>query len=308
MKTFFGVDIGGTQIKLGAFDEAGTIISKWSIDTNIAEAGSHIIPDVAEEVKAYLSENPEAKLQGIGLGIPGPVDGKGYVYRCVNLNWNDFNPVDELAKHFSTVRIAAGNDANVAALGEYHMGGGAGSSSMMMVTLGTGVGGGVIIDGKIIGGAHGIAGEIGHISTNPLETEDCNCGNKGCINQISSATGIVRHAKQMLATGTKSAMADFENLSAKDVCDCAKAGDELAVKCIDECMKPLADGLVFFSHAFDPEVYVVGGGVSHAGEFIVEAIRREMVKKFFISKAPDIKLATLGNDAGIIGACMLVLK
>ncbi len=308
MKIYFGVDIGGTKIKLGAFDEAGSIVSKWSIDTDISEAGSHIIPDVVAAVKGYLAENPETELCGIGLGIPGPVDGKGYVYRCVNLNWNDFSPVDELSKFFPGIKVAAGNDANVAALGEYHMGGGAGSSSMMMVTLGTGVGGGVIIDGKIIGGAHGIAGEIGHISTNPLETEDCNCGNRGCINQISSATGIVRHAKQLLETGEASSMADFESLSAKDVCDCAKTGDKLALRCIDECMKPLADGLVYFSHAFDPEVYVVGGGVSHAGEFIVEAIRREMVKKFFISEAPGIKLATLGNDAGIIRACMLVLK
>lgn len=308
MITYFGVDIGGTKIKLGAFDDKGAIVDKWSIDTDISDAGSHIIPDVAQAVKGYLAQHPEAELAGIGLGIPGPVDGNGYVYRCVNLNWNDFNPVTELSKFFPDIKAAAGNDANVAALGEYHMGGGAGSSSMMMVTLGTGVGGGVIIDGKIIGGAHGIAGEIGHISTNPLETEDCSCGNRGCINQISSATGIVRHAKKMLESGTESAMKNFENLSAKDVCDCAKAGDELAVKCISECMIPLAKGLVYFSHAFDPEVYVIGGGVSHAGEFLVEATRKEMVKDFYISGAPDIKLASLGNDAGIIGACMLVAK
>lgn len=312
MKTIFGVDIGGTEIKTGMFSEDCRLIEKWSVKTDLSDQGSHIIEDVAAGIRAHMEQRgiSSEDVLGIGMGIPGPVDPSGYVKKCVNLNWNEFDPVAELTKYFPNCAVAAGNDANVAALGEYYQGGGAGSSSMMMVTLGTGVGGGVIIDGKIIIGAHGLAGEIGHVAMNPEETQNCNCGNKGCVDQCASATGIVRYAKRMLKEEeTPSALRNIEELTAKDVCDCAKAGDDLAGRCIERCMEPLGLGLVCFSHAFDPEVYVIGGGVSNAGDLIVEAVKKGYRKHMYLlSEGADIRLATLGNDAGIIGACMLAAK
>ena len=311
MRIRFGVDIGGTDIKIGMFSEECHLIEKWSVRTDLSEQGRHIIPDVAAGIREHIRQLgiDSADVIGIGMGIPGPVDPHGYVKKCVNLNWNEFDPVAELRAYFPDCIVAAGNDANVAALGEYHQGGGAGSSSMMMVTLGTGVGGGVIIDGKIIIGAHGIAGEIGHIAMNHEETQTCNCGNRGCVDQCASATGIVRYARQMMeASDQPSSMRSIENLTSKDVCSCAKAGDALAFRCIETCMEPLGAGLACFSHAFDPEVYVIGGGVSNAGDLIVKAVRKSYRKHMYLAEGADIRLATLGNDAGMIGACMLTVK
>ena len=311
MKAIFGVDIGGTDIKTGMFSEDCQLIEKWSVSTDLSEHGKFIIPAVATGIREHMAIHnmkPEDVI-GIGMGIPGPVDPHGYVKKCVNLNWKEFDPVAELAAYFPDCTIAAGNDANVAALGEYYQGGGAGSSSMMTVTLGTGVGGGVIMDGKIIIGAHGIAGEIGHIPMNRKEILTCNCGNKGCVDQCASATGIVRYARQMMeASEEPSKLREIENLTSRDVCDCAKEGDTLALCCIETCMEPLGAGLACFSHAFDPEVYVIGGGVSNAGDLIVEAIRKGYKEHMYLSEGADIRLAKLGNDAGMIGACMLAAK
>ncbi len=216
----------------------------------------------------------------------------------------------ELARFFPNHQIRAENDANVASLGEYFQGAGRNVSSMMMVTLGTGVGGGVILDGRILVGAHGIAGEIGHIAADPTQEEICNCGNRGCIDQCASATGIVRKAEKLLASVDQpSALRDFETLTAKEICDCAKEKDPLAIRVIEECMYPLGVGLAYFSHAFDPEMYVIGGGVSLAGEVIIKAVQKGYQEQFFLTKKKaDIRLAELGNDAGITGACALIAK
>jgi glucokinase len=310
MNIAFGVDIGGTQIKLGAFDKNGILIEQWSTNTDLSDNGNRIIPDVASSVQEYIVRHhiPIENVLGIGLGIPGPVDANGYVKKCVNLKWTEFSPVTELARFLPNTRIAAENDANVAALGEYYKGSGKGYASMMMVTLGTGVGGGLILNGKIFSGAHGIAGEIGHIATNLHAAGNCECGNKGCINECSSATGLVRYTKRLLENDPQpSKLREYSELTAKTICDCAKAGDAIAIHSLTICMEPLGIGLAHFSHAIDPEVYVIGGGVSRAGELILKPIQKGFESNLhLISKGADICLAKLGNDAGIIGACMLV--
>lgn len=309
MDYIFGADIGGTQIKLGAFTkEEGNLVDSWALDTDISDQGSHIIHDIGNSVREYSSAH-NATISGIGIGIPGPVDRNGYVPKCVNLNWNGFYAVKELDKELPGIRTAAGNDANVATLGEYMKGAGSAYESAMFITIGTGIGGGVVINGKIIVGAHGIAGEIGHITTDRGTVEHCNCGNLGCIDHISSASGIVRVMREILADdASESSLRALPSFTAKDVCDVAAAGDALAVKCIDKCMEPLAKGMAFFSHAFDPDVFIIGGGVSKAGDTILNPLRKHYNENLFlISKGADIIQASLGNDAGMIGAAMQVM-
>ncbi|MCD8170292.1 MAG: ROK family glucokinase [Clostridiales bacterium] len=312
MGMFFGVDIGGTEIKFGAFSEAGDLLEKWSAPTDISDMGRKIIPDVARHIRQYTVGKGvrEDGVAGIGMGIPGPVDKAGYVRTCVNLRWNGFNPVEELKKEFPDVKIAAGNDANTAALGEYYRGAGKNYDSMMLITLGTGVGGGIIMNGKVLLGAHGLAGEIGHVSAAVPEKEQCSCGNTGCIDQFASATGIVRIMKRLLKERKQdSILRKQEMISAKDVCEAACQGDALAVRCIDICMGALGNGLAYFSHAFDPEVYVIGGGVSGAGEIIISAFKKAYREKMFLIRdGAEICLSKLGNDAGMVGACMLVMN
>lgn len=310
MKRYFGVDIGGTEIKFGAFDTEGELLEKWFVLTDLKEGGRNIIPSVAQSIRSYAVRNDicECDIAGIGLGIPGPVDKNGYVKTCVNLFWKEFSPVEELQRRFPQTKIAAGNDANVAALGEYYKGAGRDYESMMLVTLGTGVGGGIVLDGQILLGAHGLSGEIGHINGGVPETEHCNCGNTGCIDQFASATGIVRVMKKLLAdSDTESLLRRRTEISAKTVCDAAKRGDALAQECIDLCMGALGTGLAYFTHALDPAVYVIGGGVSGAGDILLQAIQRAYEEKLFlIGEGAPLRLAELGNDAGITGACMLV--
>lgn len=312
MKVFFGVDIGGTQIKIGYFSQEGELLHKWAVNTDLADCGTRIIPAIAQEIRSYSAEHgiEQEQIGGIGMGIPGPVDCDGHVKVCVNLNWRNFNPVKEMEKALPGVYAAAENDANLAALGEYYKGAGKKYSSMMLVTLGTGVGGGIVLDGKVLSGAHGIAGEIGHITTHQEEYEKCNCGNVGCVDQFASATGMVRIMKNLIEfSETPSKLQEKEELTAKDICDSAANGDVLAAECLEICMGALGEGLAVFSHAFDPEAYIIGGGVSKAGQLIIDAIEKEYKKHLFlIDRGADIRLAALGNDAGIIGGYILAEK
>ena len=311
MKVLFGVDVGGTDIKLGAFDwKSQKLLKKWAIKTDLSNEGKQIIPDVAKEIQSYLCENTlsEADVYGIGIGIPGPVDKDGNVEVCVNLFWNNFNPAEEMRKFFPHAYIQTGNDANVAALGEFVQGAGRKYKTMMLITLGTGVGGGIILNGDIVLGASGLAGEIGHIAVGSKDSGNCNCGNCGCVDQFASATGIVRRMKKILAENEGvSQLRKMRDFTAKDVCEQAKKGDPLAVKCVEFCMGVLGRAMAIFAHAFDPEVFVIGGGVSGAGALITNAIYKEYKKNFFLTdKKNNIILAELGNDAGIIGAAALV--
>ncbi len=308
-----GIDIGGTSVKCGLFSINGVLLEKWEVPTRKEEDGKYILPDVAEALQSRLMEKdlkPE-DIEGIGIGVPGPVEPNGYVHVCVNLGWKDRYPAKEMRELMGgRIRCAVGNDANVAALGEMWQGGGKGHSDLLMVTLGTGVGGGLIMDKHIVTGVHGAGAEIGHIHVRDEEKEACNCGGHGCLEQVASATGIVREARRILAKSEeKSSMRDYgEALSAKDVCDCAKEGDPLAVETLETSMRYLGIVLAHVSMIADPEIYVIGGGVSRAGQYLID-----LIKKYYhaytplLVEKPDIVLATLGNDAGIYGSARLVL-
>ena len=247
-------------------------------------------------------------VEGVGIGVPGPVNSKGEVPRAVNLYWGYKNVVGEL-EEMTGLRAKAGNDANVAALGEAWKGAAAGSSDVIMVTLGTGVGGGIIVDGKIVTGHHGAGGEIGHANVDHHETESCNCGNKGCLEQFASATGIVRMAKKELAaSGENSVLRDMDDISAKAVLDAFKENDPVAVATMEKVGEQLGGSLAIFACVTDPETIVIGGGVSKAGQPLIDCIRK-YYKEYTFSSCKDtpIVIATLGNDAGIYGAAKMVL-
>ena len=310
-KKCIGIDVGGTSVKIGLFEIDGTLVDKWEVKTRGEEQGKYILEDVAASVKERLAAKgiEMSEIAGAGIGVPGPIMPDGYVEVCVNLGWRDKNPVKELHALLG-VPVRAGNDANVAALGEMWQGGGKGYTDIVMVTLGTGVGGGVIIDEKIIAGKHGLGGEIGHIHIRDEETEHCNCGGVGCVEQIASATGIAREARRKMAASDKpSALREFgEHVTAKNVLDAAKAGDELAVDVMEVVGHYLGLALSQLALTVDPEIFVIGGGVSQAGQFLIDVIDKHYDKYMVISKnRPIIGLATLGNDAGIYGAARLIL-
>lgn len=307
----FGVDVGGTTCKIGLFDMSGVILEKWEIKTNTENNGASILDDVAASVLGKMEEKNIDKedVQGIGLGVPGPVDNEGVVHKCVNLGWDVVNVEKELEEKTGLL-VKAGNDANVAALGEAWKGAAAGAKNVILVTLGTGVGGGIILDGKIVAGVHGAGGEIGHANIDHAEEEKCNCGNSGCLEQYTSATGIVRVAKRTLAaTEEKTVLRDFPNLSAKNVLDAYKDGDKVATDVMNQVGDKLGGALSVFACVTDPEAIVIGGGVSKAGQSLIDCIQKYYKKYAFSAcKETPIILATLGNDAGIYGSARMVIK
>ncbi len=310
-KLCFGVDLGGTTVKMGLFTVEGSLLEDWEIPTRKEEKGAYILDDIAASINGKIKDNviDAEDVAGIGIGVPGPVTPSGVVKGCVNIGWGD-TPVEETLKDKTGFEVKAGNDANVAALGEQWQGGGKGNSSLVMVTLGTGVGGGIVIDGRIVTGSHGAAGEIGHMSVVYDETATCNCGKKGCLEQVASATGIVKEAKRFLeAEDAPSSLRAINGFSAKDVFDEAKKGDVIALKTVDRLGEYLGLALGHIACVVDPDVFIIGGGVSKAGDFLIDAIKKHYVEKTYpqCRKTP-IKLATLGNSAGIYGAARLVLE
>ena len=305
----FGVDIGGTTCKIGLFEMSGSLLEKWEIPTNTENGGAAILDDVAEAVLGKMKQKKltEADVQGIGLGVPGPVGRDGTVFRCVNLGWDVINVEKELGGK-TGLCVKAGNDANVAALGEMWLGGGNGHTNVLLITLGTGVGGGIIIDGKIVSGFHGAGGEIGHIKMKDQESGTCGCGGHGCLEQYASATGIVRLAKERLACkDTDSVLSSVEDLTAKAVFDAARDGDETAKELVDELCTMLGTALANIAAVVDPEIFVIGGGVSRAGEILINGIREHYEEKaFHACRTTEIALATLGNDAGMYGCVRLL--
>ena len=307
-----GIDIGGTSVKLGIFTVEGKLLEKWEVPTRKENNGSQILPDVAVSIKKKLKEMGIEKddVIGAGVGVPGPILPDGSVEVCVNLGWKNANPQEELSGLLDGMLVRSGNDANVAALGEMWQGGGMGCRDMVMVTLGTGVGGGVIIDEKIIAGRHGLAGEIGHIHVRDEETEYCNCGGRGCLEQVASATGIAREARRAMAASQEpSSMRRFgDHISAKNVLDCAKSGDALALEVTETVSRYLGLACAQIALTVDPEAFVIGGGVSRAGQFLIDRIQKYYDSYVAISANKGVlKLAKLGNDAGIFGAARLVL-
>ncbi len=306
----FGIDVGGTTVKCGLFQTDGTLVDKWEIPTRTENKGENILPDVANAINLKLEEKKidKADVEGVGIGIPGPINSKGEAACAVNLYWG-FTPVAQILHDLTGLKAKAGNDANVAALGETWKGAAAGAQNVILVTLGTGVGGGIILNEKIWTGEQGVGGEIGHIHVMEGEKEACNCGGHGCLEQVASATGIARTARRLLAADSRpSSLRSLKNISAKNVLDAAKAGDELALDSLNKSCYYLGWVLATLSMVLDPQAYIIGGGVSKAGTFLTD-----MIKKYhdelspMATKKADIVLAKLGNDAGIYGAAKLIL-
>ena len=307
----FGVDIGGTTIKMSLFEMTGHMVDKWEIPTNTSDHGSSILDDVAAVIEGRLVSDGISKedVEGIGIGVPGPVVEDSVVVCCVNLGWGRVDVAKELSEK-TGLKVRVGNDANVAALGEMWQGGGKGYKNVIMITLGTGVGGGIIIDGKIINGSNGAGGEIGHVFVDEAEEEKCGCGKCGCLEQYASATGIVRLAKRALAAdGRDSALRSVEHLSAKAVADAAKAGDALALEVLEKMGKILGTALANAACIVDPEVFVIGGGVSKAGSIVTDRVKKYYSEKtFHACKEAEFALAKLGNDAGMYGCVQMILE
>lgn len=309
-KYCFGVDVGGTTVKLGLFNTDGDLLEKWEIPTVTADGGKAILPDIARSIKKMMDEREMERdeVVGVGIGAPGPIDSEGTVYGAVNLGWGTFSIKKELQTMLN-VPVEAGNDANVAALGEVWQGGARGYENVVMVTLGTGVGGGIIVEGRILAGATGAGGEIGHMHVNDEETIACNCGNCGCLEQYVSATGVVRLAKEKLAKSDRpSELRDIE-VTAKDVWDAAKKGDPLAMEVAEDFGWYLGKALASVACVVNPEVFVIGGGVSRAGDILIDYIQKNYRKTAFTGcRGALFTLARLGNDAGIYGAAKMVLE
>lgn len=309
-KYAFGIDVGGTTCKIGFFETNGKLIDKWEIKTNTENNGAAILSDIAQAVDNKLAQEGISKddVQGVGIGVPGPVKSNGVVNRCVNLGWGIVNVEEELG-NLTGLKVKAGNDANVAALGEMWQGAAKGCKDVIMVTLGTGVGGGIIVDGKVVAGFNGAGGEIGHITVNHDEIEACNCGQYGCLEQYTSATGIVRVAKRKLAkTNDETSLRNFPELTAKDVLDEAKSGDAVALGLVDEVCGILGSTLSNIACVVDPEVVVIGGGVSKAGSILIESIQKHFVEtSFHACRNTKFVPAGLGNDAGMYGCVQMLL-
>lgn len=307
----FGIDIGGTTVKCGLFQTDGELCEKWEIVTRTEDNGKAILPDIADTILKKTEEKQISKeeIVGVGVGVPGPVIREREVAVAVNLHWGYTMLADELEALLGGIPVKVGNDANVAALGEMWKGGGEGTSSLIMATLGTGVGGGIIIDGKIVTGSHGAGGEIGHACVEPDEAESCNCGNHGCLEQMASATGIVRLANRILAECDEDTVLKKQKISAKSVFDAYKEGDAVAARIVDKFAGYLGNALAIFSCVVDPEVIVIGGGVSKAGQPLIDAVAKYFRRDAFITcKDTPIVLAKLDNDAGIYGAAKLVVE
>lgn len=306
----FGIDIGGTAIKAGLFNTEGMLLNKWDFATKVTENGKDILKDVGEFIKDKMEELklPKESVIGIGVGIPGPVKDNGDVLELANLGMGYFNIEEELTE-LTGLKVKAGNDANVAAMGEYWMGGGKGYRNVVLLTLGTGVGGGIILNGHILAGSNGAAGEVGHIIVNENETAKCGCNKRGCLEQYASATGIVKLAKKAMANSDEpSVLRNAETVDARLIFDSAKSGDKLALEVVDKACYYLGLATSHIAQVIDPEAFVIGGGVSKAGEILTETIKKHYnIFAMDALKNKEFKLATLGNDAGIYGAAKLIL-
>lgn len=299
MRYGFGVDLGGTTVKIAYFDETGNLLEKWEIPTVTENNGAQILPDIATSIRQYIECNQldESNILGLGIGVPGPVDAKGVVNKCVNLGWGVFDIAEELSR-LTGFPVKAANDANVAALGEYWMGGGKGYEDMVFITLGTGVGGGIIIEGKLLYGTHGSGAEIGHMVLNRNETAVCGCGKRGCVEQYCSATGVSRMAK----------LHGMADMTCKEIFDAGIEGDPAALAVLDEYFEYLGEFVGSLCNVVDPEIVVLGGGVSKAGQILLDGLLSRFYKYVFHAASyVNFALASLGNDAGVYGAFKLIL-
>ncbi|MBD8069913.1 ROK family glucokinase [Bacillus sp. PS06] len=309
-KWLVGVDLGGTTIKMAFISQDGEILHSWEIPTNKSEKGIHIPASIAKSIDEKLTEVKQAKdrLIGIGIGAPGPVNKEdGSLEVAVNLGWENF-PLQKILERETSLPVTVENDANVAALGEMWKGAGNGAKNLLCVTLGTGVGGGIIVNGEIVHGANGAGGEIGHITSVPVGGAPCNCGKKGCLETVASATGIVRLALEEFSSSVEnSRLREVEEITAKLVFDAAKAGDPLAQRVLEQVIFHLGLALANLANGLNPEKIVIGGGVSKAGDALLQSLKSAFIPFAFprVAQGVEIALATLGNQAGVIGAAWL---
>ncbi|HFU3861112.1 TPA: ROK family glucokinase [Streptococcus suis] len=317
-KKIIGIDLGGTSVKLAILTTEGEIQEKWSIKTNILDDGSHIVPDIIESIQRRFETHGLTKddFLGIGMGSPGVVDSEaGTVIGAYNLNWKTLQLVKEQFETALSLPFFIDNDANVAALGEQWVGAGNNNPNVVFMTLGTGVGGGVIAAGNLIRGVKGAGGELGHITVDFEAPFACTCGKKGCLETVASATGIVnlsrRYADQYAGDAKlKQMIDDGQDVTAKDVFDLAKEGDDLALIVYRHFSEYLGVACANIAAVLNPAYIVLGGGVSAAGEFLLDGVRKVFAENSFpqIKESTQIVLATRGNDAGVLGAASLVLK
>ncbi len=308
---YIGVDLGGTTVKMGVFDLQGSLKEKWEIPTNRTENGKYILSEIVTSIEEKLSymDITIDELQGIGVGIPGIVQDKGFVAACVNLGWKNVNVKEELESRLHC-KVTVGSDANVAAFGEMWQGSAKGYKDVVMLTLGTGVGGGVVLNGKILTGSLGIAGELGHMPLVEGMTEKCACGSYGCLEQLCSATGIVKTMKKRLQTRNNGvALENDTEITAFEVMELAKKNDELALGVIEDVSKHLAKALACISMVVNPQIFIIGGGVSKGGPFFLDKIRKYYQENvLYLCKNTPIELAGLSNDAGIYGAAKMAME
>lgn len=306
-KYVLGIDIGGSMIKIGCFDLAGQLLEKWTLLTDTTNQGSLILPTIAHFIKQQLNQD---EILAIGVGVPGIVQ-KGIAITCVNLGWEHLDVKETLHSLMENrdIQIEVANDASLAALGEYYDGAGKGSQNLILLTLGTGIGGGVIIDGKILEGSAGFAGEFGHIVVDFDRRLACKCGKSGCLETVASATGMVRLAMILLQENSQdSLLRTYPYLNAKRIFECAISGDILANEVVEEAAKKLGYMFSILALSFNPDVFILGGGVANAGSFFLEKIMKHF-HQFVIPllKDSNFRLASLGNDAGMVGACRMVM-
>ncbi|MCL2592545.1 MAG: ROK family glucokinase [Defluviitaleaceae bacterium] len=310
-KYVFGIDIGGTTTKFGLFTEDGTLIEKFAIDTDITNEGTNILSNIAEAIFIKLEEKllTISDIAGVGVGIPGPVNCEGIALLGPNINWIKPVAVAEILSNLLGIPVKVTNDANIASLGEIWLGAAKDVRTAIMFTLGTGVGGGIVVDGKIIDGTNGAGGEIGHIAVVYEDGAQCGCGKTGCLETVASATGIVRMAKKHLSeTDIATSLRNIENLQAKDVFHAAKLGDIFALEIVDRVGYYLGIAAANLAVTIDPDQFIFGGGVANAGDILLNAIRKYYEKYSFSSvKNTPFLMATLGNDAGIIGGAYLAI-
>ena len=310
---YIGIDLGGTNIAVGVVSEAGSILSETSAKTLAERPYQEVIRDMAACVMKAVTKAgmTEADIASIGIGIPGVAQGdSGVVFNCTNLGWINVPLRTEMQKYINKP-VFIDNDANVAALAESYFGISAGYKSSVMITLGTGVGGGIVINGRPWAGAHGRGGEIGHMTLVP-DGAPCTCGNNGCVERYCSATAIIRMAKQECYSFPdtailKKAGGDINRVNAKLVLDAAKEGDASALRVFNSFVKYLALTINDITAFFDPDIIVLGGGVSYAGDFLLNNVAA-LLPRYQMFKAlpiPKLALAKLGNEAGIVGAAML---
>ena len=313
-KYIIGVDVGGRSAKFGLFNEEGTLLDQWRIVSHTEESQDtekhQLITDIAQSVHAYCDLHGIAKeeLAGVGVGIPGAVRDDGVVFDAVNLGWGVFNVRDELSEALGIDQVYVSNDANIAALGEQWKGSGKKYDTIVMVTLGTGIGGGIVLKGKIWNGTSGAGGEIGHMKV-PGDRL-CNCGRRGCLERYTAAAGIVQNASELLMQSeADSVLRDVKKLSPSVVFDAAKAGDEIGMQAVEIFGDRMGFACANICNVINPQAVIIGGGISAAGQIVLDVIEKYFRPRLMTAlEGTELSFAELGNDAGIYGAARMVME